>query len=74
MKKIILTVALLFAGCFAFADTWAEFEQKVLAAYPWLDYVAYSVYEKWEGNTEAFLTYLYENPIDLDAEEIPNAI
>lgn len=65
MKKVLITIGLLFAATFAFADTWAEFEQKVLAAYPWVDYVSYSVYEEWHGDTEAFLQHLYENPFDM---------
>lgn len=70
MKKILVVIGLLFAATFAFADTWLEFEQKVLATYPWAEYVSYEVYEQWNGDTEAFLKFLYENPVDLDTGKL----
>lgn len=66
MKKFLIIIGLLFVSTFAFADTWAEFEAKVLAKFPWVEYVSYEVYEQWNGDTDAFLEYLYYNPYDVD--------
>lgn len=62
MKKLLM-VMLLVCSASAFAKTvsWEKFQQRVFEVYPWVDYIDYSVYEKWEGDVDAFLNYLYKN-------------
>lgn len=76
MKRFILVLIFSVVATFAFAqqDTWVEFEQKVLKEYPWAEYVAYEVYLKWEGDTEAFLQYLKYCPFGMeDDSHMPDA-
>jgi hypothetical protein len=40
---------------------WETFQIEVKNKYEWVDYVAYSVYVKWQGDVEAFLNYLEVN-------------
>lgn len=63
MKKII-TVIILVLTCFSVSAEsvdWKTFQIEVKKKYEWVDYVAYSVYEKWQGDVKAFLNYLETN-------------
>lgn len=63
MKKII-TVIILAMTCFsvtAESVDWETFQIEVKKKYEWADYVAYSVYEKWQGDVKAFVNYLETN-------------
>jgi hypothetical protein len=63
MKKI-LSVIVLTMACFSVSAKsvdWETFQIEVKNKYEWVDYVAYSVYVKWQGDVEAFLNYLEVN-------------
>ena len=71
MKKFLIVLMFALIGCSAFAESvdWETFQQKIFAEYPWRDYVAYSTYERWNGDADAFIQYHIENPVCMIVEE-----
>lgn len=71
MKRFLIALAFAFAAGSAFADQvdWETFQQKIFAEYPWCDYVAYSTYEQWNGDADAFIQYYKENPMCVVPDE-----
>lgn len=72
MKKIISIIFCSLALSAAFAKTYnyEEFSLAVMKAYPFVDYVADSVWREWNGDAEKFIQYLKDNPTDIDTEEM----
>lgn len=60
MKKILISLSLVFTS-FAEQVDWETFQQKIFKEYPSVEYVAYSKYERWNGDAEKFISYLKEN-------------
>lgn len=52
---------LLIGAAFVFADDFEEFSFKIMKAFPGVEYVSQEIWEKWEGNSEAFINYYIEN-------------
>lgn len=71
MKRFLIALAFAFAAGSAFADQvdWETFQQKIFAEYSWCDYVAYSTYEQWNGDADAFIQYYKENPMCVVPDE-----
>lgn len=61
MKKLLILSLL--SVSFAFAETvdWETFQAKILDAYPFLEYedLSFDKYKEWQGDADAYLTYLY---------------
>lgn len=70
MKKILISLSLVFTS-FAFAEQvdWETFQQRIFKEYPSVEYVAYSVYEHWNGDAEKLISYLKENGQCLAVED-----
>lgn len=49
--------------------TYDEFSFAVMREFPFIDYVAHSVYVEWKGNAEVFIQWLKDNPTDLGTED-----
>ncbi len=49
--------------------TYDEFSFTVMKEFPFVDYVAHSVYVEWKGNAEVFIQWLKDNPTDLGTED-----
>lgn len=62
MKKILISLSLVLTS-FAFAEQvdWKTFQQRIFKEYPSVEYVAYSTYERWNGDAEKLISYLKEN-------------
>lgn len=70
MKKILISLSLVFTS-FAFAEQvdWETFQQRIFKEYPSVEYVAYSTYERWNGDAEKLISYLKENGQCLAVED-----
>ena len=70
MKKILISLSLVLTS-FAFAEQvdWETFQQRIFKEYPSVEYVAYSTYERWNGDAEKLISYLKENGQCLVVEE-----
>lgn len=55
--------------CTEYESTFDEFSFTVMWEFPFVDYVAYSVYDDWSGDAEAFIQWLKDNPTDLDEDD-----
>ena len=62
MKKILISLSLVLTS-FAFAEQVDRetFQQRIFKEYPSVEYVAYSTYERWNGDAEKLISYLKEN-------------
>lgn len=70
MKKILISLSLALTS-FAFAEQvdWETFQQRIFKEYPSVEYVAYSTYERWNGDAEKLISYLKENGQCLAVED-----
>lgn len=70
MKKILISLSLALTS-FAFAEQvdWETFQQRIFKEYPSVEYVAYSTYERWNGDAEKWISYLKENGQCLAVED-----
>lgn len=72
MKKIISIIfcSLVLSALTAESLNYEEFSLAVMRAYPFAEYIGYSVWREWNGDAGKFIQYLKDNPTDIDTGEM----
>lgn len=62
MKKILMVIfSVLTFSLYAEQLDFDQFQEKVLEAFPQVEYVSCDVWKEWKGNADAFIKFYEEN-------------